>query len=99
MARFDVSPEPDGNGYLLHVQADALHRYATRVVVPLYPRNQAPKPAERLNPIFRVGEDDVVMLTQWMSAVPVGFLEPPVTNMASHHTEIISAIDFLIQGF
>ena len=99
MARLDVSPDPAGNGYLLDVQADALNRYTTRVVVPLRYVDDAPEPAERLNPVFRIAGDDVVMMTQWLSAVPAGMLGPSVTNLADQHTEVIAAIDFLIQGF
>ena len=42
----------DGPGYLMDVQADMLNRLNTRVVVPLLPLSEAPKPAKVLNPQF-----------------------------------------------
>ena len=38
MTRFDVYPNPDGEGYLLDVQADVLSYLLSRVVVPLQPK-------------------------------------------------------------
>ena len=35
----------------------------TRLVVPLLPPDYAPRPSRRLNPVLRVGDDDVVMMT------------------------------------
>ncbi len=99
MARFDVDPHPDDYGYLLDVQATMFAEYNTRVVVPLVPAKDAPKPAERLNPVMQVGDVEVVMLTQLLSAVPVSILRSPVTTFEGHHSTIVDAIDFLLQGF
>jgi toxin CcdB len=99
MARFDVYRNPDGEGYLLDVQASLLVHLNTRVVVPLMPPSDAPKPARRLNPRFRIGAAEVVMATQFLSAVPVSFLREPVATLDAHHDEIVDAIDLLLQGF
>ncbi len=99
MARFDVYRNPDGSGYLLDVQADLLSHLNTRLVVPLLLRSEAPHPARHLNPCFAVGDDEVVMVTQFMGAVPVAVLRTPVATLARRHTDIIDAIDMLMQGF
>jgi toxin CcdB len=52
MTRFRVYPNPDGNGYLIDVQADSLSHFNTRMVIPLLPLDVAPKPAKTLNPLF-----------------------------------------------
>jgi toxin CcdB len=54
MARFDVYRNAGGTGYLLDVQSDLLRGFNTRVVVPLLPLTEFPKPAKRLNPVFEV---------------------------------------------
>lgn len=99
MARFDVYPGLSGSGYLLDVQADTLALLNTRAVVPLMPREEAPRPADRLNPILRVRGSEVVMVTQYIAAVPTRRLGRPVGNLANQHTAIVTALDFLVQGF
>ena len=99
MARFAVHPEPDGNGYLLDVQADALEHLNTRMVVPLLPAKRAPVPAARLNPVFRIGKGDYVMTTQFMAAVPRRILKQSPFSLAHRREEIMAAIDLLLLGF
>jgi len=99
MARFDVYKNPDASGYLLDVQADLLEYLNTKVVVPLMLKNEAPSPAKRLNPTFLVGEEQVIMVSQFISAVPKSILKMPVTSLEAHDIEIIDAIDMVMQGF
>jgi toxin CcdB len=98
MARFEVYAAPGGPALLLDCQADLLDSFDTRVVVPLLPAEGA-KPATRLHPIFHVGDRDVVMATQLMSAVPVGILGQPVASLADRHAEIMNALDMLLTGY
>lgn len=99
MARFDVYRNPDGNGYLLDVQADLFGHLNSRVVVPLLPLSIAPKPAETLNPGFEIAGERLVMATQFMAAVPASILRAPTTNLRSRRDDVVAAIDFLMQGF
>lgn len=99
MARFDVYREPEGDGYLLDVQANLLGHLNTRIVVPLMRLADSPKPAKGLNPEFTIGDTQVVMITQFLSAVPLAVLKQPVATLDLHHTEIVDAIDLLLQGF
>lgn len=99
MACFDVHAAPDGKGFLLDAQANLLSRLNTRVVVPLLPANRAPAPADRLNPRFDVNGQSVVMVTQFMAAVPVAELREPVASLEHRREEILAAIDFLHQGW
>lgn len=99
MARFDVYRNPEGDGYLLDVQANLLTHLNTRIVVPLMLPAGAPKPAKGLNPEFMIGDTAVVMITQFLSAVPTSMLKEPVATLDQHHTKIVDAIDLALQGF
>lgn len=96
MARFDVYR---GAGtYLLNCQADFLDYLDTRFVVPLVPGPDTPR-ADRLNPIFTVEGETVVMATQLASAVPARELGRRISSLADEHARIISALDMLISGY
>jgi toxin CcdB len=98
MARFDVYRNPDGNGYLLDIQAPLLSHLNTRVVVPLLPLDDAPAPARHLNPEFQIGADKVAMVTQFMAAVPRAALTVTAGNLEHRRADIIAALDILIAG-
>lgn len=99
MTRFNVYANPTGSGYVLDVQADVLGDLNTRLVAPLMPLERAPVPAKRLNPIFQIGTEQHVMVTQFMATIPRGLLRDPVTNLAGHDAEISNALDMLFVGF
>lgn len=99
MARFALYRNPGSDGYLLDVQADLLEHLNTRMVVPLLPLAVAPKPAATLNPVFNVGGASLVMATQFMAAVPSALLKQAEGNLAQNRSEIVAALDLLLQGF
>jgi toxin CcdB len=99
MSRYDVYPNPDGAGYLLDIQSDLLDELNTRLVAPLLPLNDAPKPARRLNPIFEIDGETVMMATQFLAAVPTAVLQHRVASLDARHDDIVSAVDFLLYGF
>jgi toxin CcdB len=98
MAQYDVFQNPEGSGYLLEVQSDLLDGLTTRLVVPLMPQTQAPKPAARLNPIQKIAGEPYVMVTQFMAAVPERPLTSHVTSTAAMRDEITGAIEMLTHG-
>jgi len=99
MARCDVYGNPDGEGFLLDVQADLLSHLNTRLVVPLLPLAFAPKPAQTLNPCFEIAGETMAMATQFMASVPANILRTPIMSLQPQRDQIIAAIDFLMQGF
>jgi toxin CcdB len=99
MPRFTVYRNPGSEGYLLDVQANILDHQNPRVVVPLLPLPSAPKPAKTLNPVFDVAGTSVVMVTQFMAAVPISLLKSPESSLEFSRNEITAALDFLLQGF
>ncbi|PWB48050.1 MAG: plasmid maintenance protein CcdB [Nitrosomonadales bacterium] len=99
MTRFRVYPNPDGNGYLIDVQADSLSHFNTRMMIPLLPLDIAPKPAKTLNPLFDINGATYSMVTQYMAAMPVRALKGAIFSVESRRDDIVSAIDLLLQGF
>ncbi|WP_404419267.1 CcdB family protein [Marinospirillum sp.] len=99
MARFDFFENEGGAGYLLDVQSDLLSGLNTRVVVPLLPKPSAPFPAQRLNPVFSIEGQELVMATQFMAAVPEGELRSGVGSLTEQQDEISAALDMLFLGF
>jgi toxin CcdB len=99
MARYQVFRNRDADGYLLDVQNDLLDDLNVRVLVPLMLPEHAPKPAHRLNPAFEIEGRRVLMVTQYLSAVPVAELGLLAGNLRAHDNEITEALDMLFQGF
>lgn len=99
MERFTIYPHPTKRGYLLNVQADAMSHLDSRVVIPLVPLAELPRPATRLNPVVDIDGEQYVMLTQSMAAVSVKLLKHGVGSLADRYDEIVAAMDLLLQGF
>ncbi|MFM0197567.1 CcdB family protein [Paraburkholderia strydomiana] len=99
MARFSAYRHPQATGFLLDVQSDLLRHLNVRVVIPLMPLAQAPKPAERLNPVFEIDSEQYSMVTQYMASVPVKELQHAAFSLSHRYDEIVAAIDLLLQGF
>ncbi len=99
MARFEVFRNRDGSGYLLDVQNDGLDHLNVHVVVPLMTPDVAPKPANRLNPSFEIEGQKHLMITQYISAIPVSELGSWVASLRSYDYTITEALDMLFQGF
>jgi toxin CcdB len=104
MAQFDVYRNPSPTTgvavpYLLDVQSDLLSEMRTRVVVPLAPVESVGRPAVSLNPVFRVEDTEVLMMTQHLAAVPRAALHNAVTSLSGEHDRIVAALDFLVLGF
>jgi toxin CcdB len=99
MARYDVFASGIEGGYLLDVQSDLLDHFKTRVVVPLLPLPSAPSPMRKLHPVFEINGRKMVMATHLIATVAASELGESRTNLASHHDDIVAALDMLFQGF
>ncbi len=99
MARFDVYRNTSGPGYLLDVQSDLLGDLNTRVVVPLLPPKKAPQPARQLNPVLEVERNQVIMITQFLAAVPKSELRKWITSLDQDRDAVSAALDMLFLGF
>ena len=96
MAQFDVHRL--GDGLVLDCQSDLLNHIASRLVAPLVPITDAPKPVRRLNPVFLIEGEEHVMITEASGAVRTHQLGPVVASLADHSFEITDALDVLISG-
>jgi toxin CcdB len=97
MARFDVYRTSDG--LLLDVQADSLPYLITRLVVPLFETNEAPRPLiNTLNPVFNFDGHEVAMMTQYAAAVVERDLGNAAGSLARDDYAIGRALDMLITG-
>ena len=97
MAQFDVHTLSKGR-LAIDCQSDLLSHLGSRLVVPLVPKNTAPSPARRLNPIFEIGGIEHVMLTQFAGAVDRRQLGDVLLSLANRSFEITDALDVLISG-
>lgn len=67
MSQYGVYKNPEGNGYVLDVQADVNSHFNTRIAVPLLPLDIAPIPAKTLNPLFELDGVQYSMVTNtWL---------------------------------
>ena len=96
MARHDV--DRGGGADRLDCQSDYLSNLDTRFVVPLLPEGEVPK-VHRLNPVFRIRGERMVMATQLASSVPVRNLQEVVASLADEHDVIMNAFDVLLTGY
>jgi len=86
-------------GFLVDIQSRFLDQLSTRVVIPLVPLDLAPKATlPSLNPVFVIGGDSYMLVTQALVALPVKRLRAPVGTLEPHRDEIVRAVDALLSG-
>lgn len=99
MARYDVyAMKRDSKTLVVDCQANLLDGLKTRVVVPLIPEDAAPKPARTLNPVFVVGGERFVLMTQFLAAVEVRELGAKMGSLQREGEVVLGALDFLMTG-
>jgi toxin CcdB len=101
MAQFDLYPNPNPDTrhvvpYLLDIQHDLHAAGSRRLVVPLA-RGQTP--ITRLNPVVEIQDETLTLMTEQMASIPASLCRHPIANLRARRSEIIDAVDFLIQGF
>jgi len=85
--------------FLLDIQSPLLEELATRVVVPLAPREKLRhRPLSRLVPILRVDGAEYLMLTPQLAGVPVKHLGYVVQDLSRERLDIVAALDTLVAG-
>jgi toxin CcdB len=102
MARFDVYEYDNKRVPLvIEVQADLLEGLITTVVIPLVEEQSCSEETlPRLKPIISINNNNFILMTTDISAVPRNTLGKYISNLEEHHgDEITEALDFLFQGF
>mgnify|MGYP003625776225 FL=1 len=84
-------------GYVVDAQSDLLSDLRTRVVVPLKPISQFPKPADRLNPVIKIGGDDWVLLPQFIATLSTSELGEKVGEFEDAF-KLTNALDMVFHG-
>lgn len=98
MPQFDVYDLSGDSVLVVDIQSDLLDPLNTRVVIPLLPEGGTLTPAKRLNPIFKIENENRILGTQFLASVSVSELRTPITSLAEARDEITAALDMLYQG-
>jgi toxin CcdB len=100
MAQFDVYRNPRRGSvapYLLDVQYRLFSHLGTRVVVPLIAAKRV-KPMTRLNPVFEIHGEKLVMSTTELAGIATKDIGERMGSLAHERTQIIAALDYLFTG-
>lgn len=104
MAFLEVHENPnpasrDRIPFLLEIQAELLASLGTRVVVPLYQREAAPRLLmARLMPVLEFQGRPYVAMIPELAGIPRRELGASAGSLASQRGEIIAALDLLFTG-
>ncbi|KIC44870.1 CcdB family protein [Tateyamaria sp. ANG-S1] len=88
--------QPDGT-LVVDVRSDLLDPLNTREVIPLVPLGTTLQPSKHLNPVIHIAEQDLILATQFVAAVPLSELKTSVASLAEHNIDVIAALDMLYQ--
>ena len=98
MAQFHVY-RLAGSRLVLDLQTDLIDT-GTRVVAPLFPVSDSPKPIGRLEPVFEIDDKPHVLHTAELAAIPSTLIKStPVVDLSDRDYEIRSALDMVFSGF
>ena len=97
MAQFDVLQLRSGE-WVIDCQTDILAGISSRFVVPLNLPEDSPPVHPRLNPIFEIGGEQRVMVTQFAGAVTITEIAGRQTSLAREEYRIKNALDMLLSG-
>lgn len=104
MAQFDVhrneGPLRESVPFVVLVQSSQFDRYRRRMVVPLVRRSalpgNTPTAGSRMNPVFQVAGQDVVLHPLDMVSVALDRLGAHAGSLAEHGQSIADALDELL---
>ncbi|MBB3521943.1 MULTISPECIES: CcdB family protein [Rhizobium] len=99
MARFHVYNLIHTNALALDLQSDLHGDLTTRIMAPMLPLEALPKIMRQLNPQFVINGVPYVMATQFIGAISVKEIGVAAADLTADSDRIISALDFLFQGF
>ena len=98
MAQFHVY-RLAGSRLVLDLQTDLIDT-GTRVVAPLFPVSDSPKPIGRLEPVFEINGEPHALHTAELAAITSTLIKgPPVADLSDRDYEIRSALDMVFSGF
>ena len=83
--------------YLLDMQSNLVD-LSTRVFAPLIKASYFGEPMPRLNPVFELDGEMLVLSPAEMTAILVRELGAPITQFDERRTDILAALDLLFTG-
>ena len=84
---------------MLDLQTDLIDA-GTRVVAPLVPAGEGPRPLTRLEPVLSVEGVDHVLRTGEMAAIPAALLpREPVADLRAEEYRLRNALGMVFSGF
>jgi toxin CcdB len=100
VAQFDVYRNSRENSDIFPYLLDITHEINSvsnlRVVVPLCNDNHG---VTHLNPNFYIEGEKLYMSTMDLAGIPTTMLSNAIVNLEDRRTEIVDALDFLVNGF
>ena len=85
--------------YVVDVQNNLLNALNSRLVIPLAPHKSLRETnAEKLCPVFKIEENNFVLVTPQLASIPVNTLTTKVASLEHYQKEINNAIDLIITG-
>lgn len=98
MAKYDVHRLSSGT-MVVDCQSDYIRGFDTRIVIPLLAEGPDRSPVTRLEPLLKVGDESLILVTHLLAAVPRFELGRNVDSLIVYRDEIDRAVDLLISGF
>ena len=85
--------------YVIDVQNNLVNSLNTRLVIPLAPYKSLKETnAEILCPVFKIQDNNFVLVTPQLTSIPVKTLNTKVTSLNHYQKEIKIALDLIISG-
>lgn len=102
MKQFDVFPSPGGlfpeRPYFVVIQHALLFSLPNVAILPLASRAFMQQPIADLHPLMRVGDLDLVLMTEEITNLPARLCRGAVWNLADQSERIVRALDLLMGG-
>ncbi|MGC9386799.1 MAG: CcdB family protein [Hydrogenovibrio sp.] len=104
MSQFTVYQNTSGDNeaypYLIDIQHPILEDLPSRVVIPLArSTNYSTMQIKGLSPVIEFAGEKLILMTHQLGSIPIKELGDPIGSLSHLHTDIVSALDFLISGF
>lgn len=104
MAQFDVYPNPveelrPSHPYVLQIQSGFLKNAVAVIVIPLARLVPDTSSVERLNPVFEVAGEKVLLEVLGITSFEPSDLRRPVVNLTHDADAIWAALDYAVHGY
>lgn len=85
--------------YLVLLSSDTLDPLNVAVIAPVRVATEHGPLRRRLHVPVTRGDEALVVVVEELASVPKSILGKPVASLSDYHAELVSALDFLFQGY